>query len=131
MKKKVIILLSVFMLVALLMSFFSQVEATEVISAMSGLNNPSADEEVKTKLGPIINTVIGFIQIVGTGLSVIMVTVLGIKYMLASPGDKADVKKQIAPLVIGAVVLFASVNIVQIIANFAATLPTAGGTTTT
>lgn len=100
-------------------------EATDVISAMQGLHNPEVSSNAGEKLGPIINTVIGFIQIIGTGLSVIMATVLGIKYMLASPEDKADVKKQIAPLLIGAIVLFASTNIIQIVANFAATLPTA------
>ena len=56
-------------------------------------------------------------------MSVIMVTILGIKYMLASPGEKADVKKQIAPLLIGAVLLFSAVNIIQIIAKFADSLP--------
>ena len=49
----------------------------------------------------------------------IMVTLLGIKYIMAAPSDKADVKKQIAPLVIGAIILFASVNLVGIIADVA------------
>lgn len=125
MKKKVKIFLSIFIIFALIVSFVNSVHATEVLNAMKGLKDVKADDQIG-KLKPIINTVIGFIQIAGTGISVIMVTVLGIKYMLAAPSDKADVKKQIAPLLIGAVLLFASVNIIQIIANFSATLPTAG-----
>lgn len=108
----------------LLFSCINIVNATEVIDAMQGLHNPGVSTEAGNKLGPIINTVIGFIQIVGTGLSVIMVTILGIKYMLAAPTEKAEAQKQIAPLLIGAVVLFASSNIIQIVANFASTLPT-------
>lgn len=125
MKNKIISVIGIFLILAILFSFINHVEATEVISAMDGLKNPAPNSASSQKIGPIINTVIGFIQITGTGISVIMVTVLGIKYMLASPGDKADVKKQIAPLLIGAVILFASANIIQIIANFASTLPTA------
>lgn len=121
MKNRIIIFLKVFLIFVMVFGFINSVQATEVIGAMDGLHNTTYTNE---KLKPIINTVIGFIQITGTGISVIMVTVLGIKYMLAAPSDKADVKKQIAPLLIGAVLLFASVNIIQIIADFSATLPT-------
>ena len=89
---------------------------------MEGLKTPGTPQNAN-KFKSIINTAIGFIQITGTGISVIMVTVLGIRYLLASPSEKADVKKHIAPLVIGAVVLFASVNIIQTVADIAETLP--------
>ena len=124
MKMRTKIILCVLLSLLLVFSFMSNVNAKEVISAMDGLHNPEASSNAGDKLGPIINTVIGFIQIVGTGISVIMVTILGIKYMLAAPADKADVKKQITPLLIGAIILFASANIIQIVANFAGTLPT-------
>lgn len=124
MKFKTRIIICLVLSLLLLFSCINIVNATEVIDAMQGLHNPGVSTEAGNKLGPIINTVIGFIQIVGTGLSVIMVTILGIKYMLAAPTEKAEAQKQIAPLLIGAVVLFASSNIIQIVANFASTLPT-------
>lgn len=123
--KKFIMFINIFLIVITIFSYANKVMATEVISAMQGITE-GADDSATGKLGPIINTVIGFIQVVGTGISVIMVTVLGIKYMLSAPGEKADVKKQIAPLIIGAVVLFASVNIVDIVAKYAESLPTGG-----
>ncbi len=116
------------MMLILIMVFSCAVYAGEgassnpAISAMSGMKGDSALTDPTGKLGGIVNSAIGLIQIVGTGVSLIMVTVLGIKYMMAAPSDKADVKKQITPMVIGCAVLFASVNIVQIIANFASTL---------
>ena len=102
----------------------SGVGADSVITAMKDLDNPSDIKSIgeDSKISDIVNTVIGFIQIVGTGISVIMVSVLGIKYILASPGDKAEVKKQITPMLIGAFILFASVNIIQVVADFAADL---------
>ncbi len=65
-----------------------------------------------------INKIIGIIQIVGTGISIIVVSILGIKYMMASPGEKADVKKNILPIIYGCVLVFGGVNVVAIIANF-------------
>lgn len=126
MKKRLILILNISLLIFVISSFIHCAHASSgsVISAMNPLaNNSGSDSGVDQQLGPIINTAIGFIQIIGTGISVIMVTILGIKYMLASPGEKADVKKQIAPLLIGAVLLFSAVNIIQIIAKFADSLP--------
>ena len=69
-----------------------------------------------------LNTVISLIQLTGTGISVIVVTMLGIKYLLASPSEKADVKKQIMPILIGCVLLFGAVNLVAAIADFSVVL---------
>lgn len=100
---------------------------TDAILAMQNLAGAEV-EDASGKMGNILNSVIAIIQVAGTGISMIMVTLLGIKYILASPSDKADVKKQIAPMVIGAVILFASVNLVGIIADVAVrTLSNAAG----
>ena len=75
----------------------------------------SADNNI----GKIINTVIGLLQVAGTGISIIVVTVLGIKYLLASPSEKADTKKAILPIVIGCVLLFGAVNLMAAISDMA------------
>lgn len=105
-------------------SFATTVE--DAISAMGTMKDGgTVDGTVSTKLGPIFNAAIALIQITGTGISLIMVTILGIKYIMAAPSDKADVKKQITPMLIGCIVLFASTNLVQLIATF--TKSTFGG----
>ena len=43
---------------------------------------------------------------------------------LASPSEKADVKKQILPILIGCLLLFGAVNLVAIISDFSAVLKT-------
>lgn len=65
-----------------------------------------------------INTIIGLLQYVGSGIALIVITILGIKYILASPAEKADVKKSIMPILIGCVLLFGGVNIAGLIASF-------------
>lgn len=90
----------------------------KAIDEMIGMSENISDTS-GGKLGGVLNSIIGLIQIVGTGIAAIMVTVLGIKYIMAAPIDKADVKKQIAPMVVGAIVLFGSVNLVNIITKLA------------
>ena len=51
------------------------------------------------KLVNSINTVIGVLQVVGTGIALVVVSIMGIKYMMASPSEKADTKKMIMPIV--------------------------------
>lgn len=109
----------------LIISFFVgtiNVYATDVnaiISSMEGTSEMATDGD---GIKSAINNVIGLIQVAGTGISVVVVTMLGIKYLLASPSEKADVKKQIAPILTGCVLLFGAVNLVAIIADFALVL---------
>lgn len=116
-KVLLILLISIFV-ISVMQNLVFAVSTTDAITAMG--NMEGADIEDGTgKLGNIINAVIGLIQVAGTGISMIMVTMLGIKYLLAAPSDKADVKKQIVPLVVGAIILFAAVNLVSIVATIA------------
>lgn len=42
--------------------------------------------------------------------------------MLASAGEKADIKKQAMPVIVGCVILFAAVNLVAIVASIGTNL---------
>lgn len=119
--KKTILL---FGLIFIIILFFGTVnvyasDVEQIIQSMDGTSNMATDGNgIKATL----NNVIGLIQVAGTGISVVVVTMLGIKYILASPSEKADVKKQIAPILIGCVLLFGAVNLVAIIADFSEVL---------
>ena len=122
MKKTVFIfvcILIMILFVGLVSAYASDVEG--IIGSMNGTSKIATDgNRIRTTL----NNVIGLIQIAGTGISVVMVTMLGIKYILASPSEKADVKKQIAPMLIGCVLVFGAVNLVAIVADFSLVLKT-------
>ena len=109
----------------LIISFFVgtiNVYATDVNAIISSMEGTSEMATGGDGIKSAINNVIGLIQVAGTGISVVVVTMLGIKYLLASPSEKADVKKQIAPILTGCVLLFGAVNLVAIIADFALVL---------
>ena len=65
-----------------------------------------------------IDSIIGLIQIAGTGVALIAVSLLGIKYMLASGEEKAEIKKYMVGAVIGGILVFGGTKIAQILADF-------------
>ena len=67
--------------------------------------------------------ILGVIQVVGVSIGVIMLTVIGIKYMTASVEEKAKVKEQLIPYFIGAILLFGGSGLMGVIANWANNLP--------
>ncbi len=65
------------------------------------------------------NKVVQIVSTIGSILSVIVIIVLGIKYMLGSVEERADYKKSMLPYLIGAGFIFAASNIANIIYEFA------------
>jgi hypothetical protein len=57
----------------------------------------------------------GTIQTVVQILAIAAVIIAGVRYMLAGPNDKADIKKQTVALVFGAILVFAAVPVINFI----------------
>lgn len=66
--------------------------------------------------------ILGYVQIIGSVMAVIIISVIGIKYIYGSVEEKAEYKKTMIPYLIGAVFLFASSNLVQIIYDIMKTI---------
>lgn len=62
--------------------------------------------------------ILGLIQVAGTGIAVIMLLVIGVKYILASVQEKAQLKETLVPYVIGAILLFGGSNLLSIVYKF-------------
>ena len=65
------------------------------------------------------NGIIGVIQIVGVTAGVITLMTLGLRYMMAAPSEKADVKKTAIIYIIGAILMFSASGILGVIRTFA------------
>ena len=72
-----------------------------------------------TEIQNVGNSVIGILQVVGIVLSVIVLIILGIKYMMGSAEEKAEYKKTMIPYLIGAILVFAASAIAGIIRSIA------------
>jgi hypothetical protein len=115
--KKYIKKLSVILLMAVILSaFITNICEAGVTASFKGKGNLITPAKSATK--KIINAVLGTIRLVGTAISLGILLVISIKYMVASAGERADIKKYALNYIIGAVVLFASTNILVIIKDF-------------
>ena len=68
------------------------------------------------------NNILGIIQVVGTVVAVGVLMVIGIKYMMGSAEEKAEYKKTMIPYLVGAIILFAAVNIAKYVVDIATTI---------
>ncbi len=62
--------------------------------------------------------ILGVLQTVGVILAVIILVILGIKYMMGSAEEKAEYKKTMIPYVVGAVCIFLAPTLANIVYNF-------------
>lgn len=82
--------------------------------AMMGKNNGVVD----AVLTVFMRKAAGFTQIVAAGIATAMLLFISIKYMTASTAEKADLKQHAVVYVLGAILLYAGVGIIEIIKNF-------------
>ena len=78
-------------------------------SAVNGVNDI-------TNIGQNVLTLINAVAIV---IAVVILVVLGIKYMMGSAEEKADYKKSMIPYLVGAVLIFAASTITGIVYDMA------------
>lgn len=71
-----------------------------------------------TTISNTAGKILYIVRIIGMAVAVIMLTILGIKYVAASPNEKADYKKGMTVYVIGAVLLFGASLLLGVIQNF-------------
>lgn len=119
MKKKVCIVL-IILIVLSTMICANRAYAKSIVEELKAMSTVTTPDNTSNGEGiPLaINKAIGLLQLAGSGIAIIVVTLLGTKYILASPADKADVKKSITPIIIGCFLLFGGVNIAAMIADF-------------
>ena len=104
--------------------------ANVALAASSGSNGgsiitpgnitPTAPEG--TEIQDVGSRILGVLQTVGVILAVIILVILGIKYMMGSAEEKAEYKKTMVPYLVGAVFIFAAPIIANIVYNFVKSL---------
>lgn len=124
MKKNVIKVVAIALFAIILFATFSNVYATNDfsfsnISEKTVTKSASDNSGAAASVNRIIGSMLTVVQVVGSGVAVIMLIVLAIKYISAAPSDKAEIKKHAVVYVVGAVVLFAASGIIGIVRNFA------------
>lgn len=114
-KKIIIITLTIFLVISLIVS----VEAgngDEVTKKFSGgaASGVKGYESIKN----ILSAVLGIVRTAGTAIAIVILMTIAAKYIMASAGDRADIKKYAVNYVIGAIILFGTSGILGVVQKF-------------
>lgn len=77
-----------------------------------------SDKVDVTNVERIGNSIATIIRNVGIVAAVIILMILGVKYMIGSAEEKAEYKKTMIPYIVGAVILFGASGIAQAVITF-------------
>lgn len=114
MKRKIIKIFVIVLCCLISLTVISLADVSDFNGKISGgAANDSRDVIVK-----VIATILNSTRIAGIAVAVIMLIVVACKYIMASAGDKADIKKYAMNYVVGALVLFGASGIITIAKNF-------------
>lgn len=128
MNKKIVLSLIMLLIMCAINTTCVYADQSEGVEAIiSNMSDASTPDGADSGIAGSINDVIGMLQIAGTGIALIVVTMLGIKYMLAAPSEKANVKQQIMPILIGCILVFGAITIVSAITDFSAVIDSSAG----
>lgn len=105
------------MVLIVIMIFSSIAYADNDNFSFSEINNQTAGEDIKNPVKKAVGAVMGAVRIIATGVAIVMISVVAMKYLMSAPGDRADMKKASIQYVVGAVIVFGAANILTILVN--------------
>ncbi|MBE5821539.1 MAG: hypothetical protein E7311_03000 [Clostridiales bacterium] len=107
--KRILILITICLLFATL-TIYAAIQPSD-------LNPHIGDPGGTTRMEELGNKITGAIIAVAIVVSVAVIMYIGITIMIAAPSERAQVKAKLVPYLVGAVISFTTVSLVQIIAN--------------
>lgn len=114
MNKKTVKIISIFLTIAMVMSISTSAFAIDI-----GIFNGNTDSNAVNSIADLSNNIIGLLQVAGMAVSIIVLIVLGIKYMMGSTAEKAEYKKTLMPYFVGALLIFGASALAGVVIEFA------------
>ena len=113
---KIVKIISILMLVIMLATVAMPVFATDAgySTVIKNIKDKAEDPTTNvdtTGMEEIAGKVLKLVRNVAVILAVILITVLGVKYMMGSVEEKAGYQKSFVPLIVGAVVVVAATQL--------------------
>lgn len=120
MNKKIMKVFIVFLDIMIIASIFSNIvlAAGANITDFSGDNSLLTDTGAQDSIVNILGTILEVTRIIGASVAFGILMVIGCKYLVASAGDRADIKKYALNYVIGAFILFGASALLGLAKNF-------------
>lgn len=118
--KKLITIFTIILIIAVIIPITCfAVDVEDPLGSGDFKKSDDMDTEVVTKP---LNIILSVIQVIGISVATIMLIALGIKYMVSSAADRAEIKKHAITYVFGALIMFGSAGLVEIIKDFGTNL---------
>lgn len=114
MKKKVKIFSIIMLIIITVSSFMATISYADMIDP-NDYNPNNGNAEAPAKFTNMVGTIATTIQTIGIILSVIVIGLLGIKYMTGSVEERADYKKTMIPFLVGTFLIVAVGTVLRII----------------
>ena len=111
--KKTVKIISIILLVTMLLATVASTVYADPGTTLDKINGQGGVDD--TQLVTIGNKIVNIIQVVGIVVAVVILLVIGIKYMIGSASEKAEYKKTMIPYIVGAILIFAGTSIVKVI----------------
>ena len=128
MKNKYIKIISIAVILIAIFNIFSVVFASDFKFTPKEDFSPDTKSSAAGAARDIVQSILGYLQIISGAIAIIMLVVLAIKYISAAPNDKAEIKKHAVVYVVGAVCLFGAAGILGVVKNFGMSLNDGGAT---
>ena len=111
--KKSLKVVSILMMAVMMIMVATPVFAVSASNVLANVNVTNPPDT--TSIMGLVNNVLGFLQWAAIIGGVLIITVLGIKYMMGSLEEKAEYKKSLIPLVVGVVVVMGATSIAKLL----------------
>ena len=116
--RKGIAILMLLMMVCVFSSMPVFAEAADLAGLIDTIDGAGDSSTASESAQNIVGAILNVCKVAAVGVALIMLVFIAMKYMSAAPGDKAEIKKSATIYVTGAVILFASAGILNIISEF-------------
>ena len=110
--RKLTKILTFILLVAVMMTMFTTMASAADSTVEQLFNKQASNTQGIVNVG---GNIVNIITTIGIIVAVIVLLVLGIKYMLGSVEEKAEYKRTLIPFLIGAIFIFAASTIAGIV----------------
>lgn len=121
--KRIAKILTVLIIIATIATMLSAVFAEGAADVLGQLQGNTGAATAVTKTA---NNIIGIVQVICYAAAVIMLVLLGVKFITSSPEGKAEIKKSAIIYVIGAIIVFAAGTLLGVISNLSTNVVSQG-----
>lgn len=121
MKKSIKAIMAILMVAVIVLALGTTssmaIDAESIAGQLTGTQSGAQESVVN-----IGNQLIGIITTVGVVVAVVVLLVLGIKYMMGSAAEKAEYKKTMIPYLVGAVLIFGASAITKVVVDLGSSI---------